>query len=288
MWKDIDIFIAAAQAIWNGQDPYHLAGVEAFYPLPFYFLFLPLAWLPTEVAHILWAVISLVILVLLFRRRALIVMLSAQVVLTFLLGQVDIVMMALYLLVATGAAGGGIALAFLFLKPQLVLLLTPYLLWRWLQTRSRELLWFVSLVAVLFLASFLAQPDWVVSLLSRSGERMRAAVSSSLWGLLSFLPSPLWLLSGAVIALGLVVWAWRTKKTDIVESVGLFISPFVFAYNLTPLYVMFRQTWVLIALAVLSWIGFFIADLQSNDRASALVTVLALGLLFRAWRSRRV
>ena len=58
MFKDIDIFIAAAQAIWNGQDPYHIAGVEAFYPLPFYFLFLPFAWLPLQVTHILWAGIS--------------------------------------------------------------------------------------------------------------------------------------------------------------------------------------------------------------------------------------
>lgn len=288
MWKDIDIFIAAAQAIWNGQDPYHLAGVETYYPLPFYLLFLPLAWLPTDVAHYLWAAISLVVLVVILRRRAILVMLSSQIVLTLILGQVDIIMMALYLLIASGVTGGGIALAFMFLKPQLVLLLTPFLLWRWLQTRSRELIWFVSIVAVLFLASFIAQPDWVVSLYSRSGERMRAAFSSSLWGLLSFLPSLAWLVGGGIIALVLVIWAWRTKKTDIVETVGLFISPFIFAYNLTPLYVMFRQTWVLIAFAILSWIGFYIADLQSNDRASALVTVLALILQFRLWRRPQI
>src|SRR5438132_8609555 len=98
MWKDIDIFIAAAQAIWNGQDPYHLAGVEAFYPLPFYFLFLPFAWLPLEVTHVLWAGISGIVLVALTRKRALFIMLSSQAILTFLLGQVDIVMMALYVL----------------------------------------------------------------------------------------------------------------------------------------------------------------------------------------------
>lgn len=288
MWKDIDIFITAAQAIWNGQDPYHLAGIEAFYPLPFYFLFLPFAWLPRDVSHVLWAVISAAILVSLLRRRALIVLFSSQVVLTFLLGQVDIVMMALYALIAAGGAGGGIAMAFMVLKPQLVLLLAPFMVWRWWQTRRRELVWFACIVTLLFLASLIAQPDWVSALLSRSGERMRAAVSASMWGLLSFLPSPLWLAAGSAIALALVVWAWRTKKTDLVASVGLFISPFVFAYNLTPLYVMFRQTWVLAALVVLSWIGFFVADLQSNDRASALVTVLALVLLFRTWRPRKI
>lgn len=286
MFKDIDIFIIAAQAIWNGQDPYHIAGVEVFYPLPFYFLFLPFAWLPRDVTHVLFSLLSGIVLVGLLRRRALIVMLSSQVVLTFLLGQVDILMMALYVLTRS-AVGGGIALAFLLLKPQIVLLLAPFLLWRWLRTDRKQILWFGGIVAVLFLASFLAQPDWIFSLLSRSGERMRAPVSSSLWGLLSFLPSYLWLASGALISFILIIWAWRVRKIDQVETVGLFISPFIFAYNLMPLYVMFRRAWILIAMVVISWLGFFIADAQSNDRASALVAVFALILFFREWQSRR-
>lgn len=287
MFKDIDIFIAAAQAIWNGQDPYHLAGVEAFYPLPFYFLFLPLAWLPLQVTHVLWAGISGMVLVALTRRRALLIMLSSQAILTFLLGQVDIVMTALYVL-TLGSVGGGIALAFLILKPQLVLLLAPYLLWRWWRTARRQLVWFGGISAVFFLGSFIAQPDWVFALLGRSGERMRGAVSSSMWGLLSFLPVPWWWIVGGGIALGLVVWAWRTKKTDAVESAGLFLSPFVFAYNLMPLYTMFRKTWVLLTMAALSWIGFYIADLQSNDRASALVTVFVLLLFIREGQARKI
>lgn len=285
MFKDIDIFIAAAQAIWNGQDPYHLPGVEAFYPLPFYLLFLPFAWLPPQVTHVLWSALSGVTLVALLRKRALIVIFSSQALLVFLLGQVDILMTALYVLARSGAGGSGIALAFMVLKPQLVLLLTPFLLWRWWRTNRKHLVWFGALTAALFLASFVAQPDWVFSLLGRSGERMRMAVSASLWGLLSFLPVPLWLALVGVLAVGLVVWAWRTKKTDVVEGVGLFLSPFVFAYNLMPLYVMFPKPWILVSMAALSWIGFYIADMQSNDRASALVTVFALALLFREWRN---
>lgn len=285
MFKDIDIFIAAAQAIWNGQDPYRIPGVEVFYPLPFYFLFLPLAWLPREVTHVLWSVVSGVVLVALLRRRALIVILSSQALLTILLGQVDIVMLALYVLARSAVGGGGIALAFMALKPQLVLLLAPFLLWQWWNARRRQVVWFAAILGALLLGSLLAQPDWVFLLLARSGERMRAAVSSSLWGLLSWLPAPFWFISGGVIALALIVWAWRSQKTDIVETVGLFVSPFVFAYNLMPLYAMSKRPLILAAMAALSWLGFYIADLQSNDRASALTTVLVLLLFWREWRA---
>lgn len=285
MFKDIDIFIAAAQAVWNGQDPYHIPGVEVFYPLPFYFLFLPLAWLPPTFTHVLWSVMSGVVLVALLRRRALIVMFSSQTILTILLGQVDIVMMALYVLARSAVGGGGIALAFMALKPQIVLLLAPFLLWQWWKRRRSQVVWFAVIVGALLLGSIIAQPDWVFSLWARSGERMRAAVSSSLWGLLSWLPPPFWVVCGGVIALALVVWAWHSKKTDVIETVGLFISPFVFAYNLMPLYVMFKRPWVLAAMAALSWLGFYIAGLQSNDRASALTTLLVLGLFLREWRA---
>lgn len=280
MFKDIDIFIAAAQAIWNGQDPYSLAGIEAFYPLPFYFLFLPLAWLPLPVAHGIWFAVSGVVLVAILKRRALPTMLSTQAVLTFLLGQVDIIMMGLFALILCGARGGGIALAFLALKPQIVLLLTPFLVWRWWRNNKRELFLFAAIIAVLTAASFMAQPDWMFSLLARSGERMRAVKSSSLWGLLSFLPMPWWLVVGGLLAATFSVWAWRTRRVDAVETVGLLASPFIFAYNLMPLYVMFRRTRVLLAMAALSWLGFAMAALESNDRASALVALFALAVLF--------
>ncbi len=67
---------------------------------------------------------------------------------------------------------------------------------------------------------------------------------------------------------------------DAVETVGLLSSPFIFAYNLMPLYVMFRRMRVLLAMAALSWLGFAIAALESNDRASALVALFALAVIF--------
>lgn len=107
-----------------------------------------------------------------------------------------------------------------------------------------------------------------------------------MWGLLSFLPAPAWIGAAALIALALGVWAWRWKKVDAVKTVGLFISPFIFAYNLMPLHVMFKPRRALLAMAALSWLGFVIADLQSNDRASALVAVCALILFGREWQAQ--
>ena len=72
-----------------------------------------------------------------------------------------------------------------------------------------------------------------------------------------------------------------------VATVSLLISPFIFAYNLMPLYVMFRRARVLLAMAGLSWVAFVIADMQSNDRASAVVALFALAVLWREWRSPR-
>ncbi|MBI4675639.1 MAG: DUF2029 domain-containing protein [Chloroflexi bacterium] len=287
MFKDIDIFVAAAQAIWNGQDPYRLAGMEAFYPLPFYFLFLPFAWLPLPVVHALWSGMSGIVFVAILKRRALPAMLSAQALLTFLLGQVDIVMMGLYAMIQSGGKRGGIALAFLVLKPHIVLLLAPFLLWRWWQTNRRQLWWFLAVGSVLALASFILQPNWAFSLLARSGERMRVSISSSLWGMLSFLPAPVWFGVVVLIAVALIVWVWRWKNVDAVETLGLFLSPFIFAYNYIPLYTMFKSSRVLLAMAALSWFGFWIADMQSNDRASALVAVFAIILFARQWLRER-
>jgi Glycosyltransferase family 87 len=285
LFKDIDIFLSAARAILQGIDPYSLPNTEVFYPLPFYFLFVPLAALPLPVVHTLWTALQAVVLVVLLRKRALAVTLSTLVLLSFIFGQVDIVFLAFFVLLRAGIAGG-VALAFLVLKPQLVLLLAPWQLWQWWRHDRRQLALFLGLISAILILSFIVQPDWVVRLLARSGERMRAYKSASLWGLLSFLPGPLWLGSSALIALALVVWVWRRSEFDLVTTVGLFLSPFIFSYNLMPLCLFVRDSRLLWALTALSWIAFWIAAQESNDRASALVAVAVLIVLYSDGRKR--
>jgi hypothetical protein len=63
LFKDIDIFWQAAQAILQGRDPYSIPNLEVFYPLPFYFLFVPLVALPLPAVHAVWTALQAVILV---------------------------------------------------------------------------------------------------------------------------------------------------------------------------------------------------------------------------------
>jgi hypothetical protein len=275
LFKDIDIFWQAAQAILQGRDPYSIPNLEVFYPLPFYFLFIPLAALPLPVVHVAWTAMQAVILVAILRRRAVFVVLSMPVLLTFILGQVDILMTGLFVLLRSGI-GGGIAMALLVLKPQLVLLLAPWMLWQWWQRDRRQIAWFLIVISSLVILSFIAQPDWVARLLARSDERTRAAISSSVWGLLAFLPSPAWLPIAGLCATVLVIWAWRMKSFDRVVAVGLFVSPFVFSYNLMPLLAIVRKPVLLIVLTIASWLAFGIGALQLSDAASASLTLLSL------------
>lgn len=278
MFKDIDIFLAAARAILRGVDPYSLPNLEVFYPLPFYFLFIPLASLSSQVAHILWSAIQVIVFLVALRKRAVLTALSMPVLLTFLLGQVDIVMTALFVLLRSGVASG-IALAFIALKPQLVILLVPWMLWRWWKNDRRQLVLFVAVLGAIMIASFIVQPDWLLRFFARSGERTRAALSSSLWGLLAFLPSSIWLPVAAIAVALIVIWGWRKNDFDIVATVGLLTSPFIFSYNLLPLIVLIRKTKFLIGFTILSWITFAIGAVVSNDRASAFLAIGTLGVL---------
>jgi hypothetical protein len=277
-FKDIDIFLRAAAAILQGNDPYSIPNLEVFYPLPFYFLFIPLVSLPLPVVYALWSALSASVLIAILRQRVVWVALSMPVLLTFLFGQVDIVMMALYAALRS-SVGAGIALAFLVLKPQLVLLLAPWMLWHWWRRERRQIVLFLVVLGALIALSFLVQPDWVARFFARSGERTRAAISSSVWGVLAFLPAPLWLPVTASVVAAIVIWAWRKDRFDVIATVGLFVSPYIFSYNLTPLLVLLRRKLIMFGLAVLSWFTFMIAAWQSNDRAAAFITLAILVVL---------
>jgi hypothetical protein len=279
-FKDLDIFLRAAAAILQGIDPYSIPNLEVFYPLPFYFLFIPLVGLPQPMVYALWSALSAIVLLVVLKRRAVLVALSMPVLLTFLLGQVDIVMMALVAALRSRMVAG-VALVFLVLKPHLVLLLAPWMLGYWWRHDRRQLVVFGIVIATIVLASFVIQPDWLARFFARSGERTRAAISSSVWGLLAVLPSDVWLPISALVVAAIVVWAWRRDHFDVVAAAGLFVSPFIFSYNLLPLVALRLSRQVLIVFTVLSWLAFVIAAWQLNDRAAALITLVVLIALAR-------
>ncbi|MBM3129819.1 MAG: DUF2029 domain-containing protein [Chloroflexi bacterium] len=282
-FKDIDIFVSAAAAILQGSDPYALTNFEVFYPLPFFFLFIPFVPLPPSVVHAVWTGLQVVILVVVLRRRALIAVWSIPVLATLLFGQAGIVMLGLFTRLRNSRAGG-VALAFIALKPILVLLLVPWMLWQWWQRDRRQIVWFVVVLGVLILGSFVVQPDWVVRFLARTGERARVGIVASLWGWLAVFPAPTWLLSAVLVTVGLVIWAWRQNDFDCIATVGFLINPFIFSYDLLLLLDVLRKQTYVIGFVVISWFAFAISAMQSNDRAGALLTLATLGVLL--WGKR--
>lgn len=277
-FKDLDIFLRAAAAILQGTDPYSIPNLEIFYPLPFYFLFTPLVGLPPPIVYALWSVLSAIILLVILQRRAVLVALSMPVLLTLLLGQVDLVMMALVAALRSSAVAG-VALAFLVLKPHLVLLLAPWMMWYWWRRDRKQLVVFGIVVGVVVLTSFVIQPDWLARFFARSGERTRAAISSSVWGLLAVLPAEVWLPISALVVAIIVIWSWRRDNFDLTVAAGLFVSPFIFSYNLLPLVVLRLSRRMLVTFTVMSWLAFLVAAWQMNDRAAAVITLLILWAL---------
>lgn len=277
-FNDFDVFYYAARAVLAGQDPYALSGV--YYPFPLFLLFAPLAALPLPAAHAAWTVIELAIFVTLLRRRALYAALFMPVVLAFLMGQLIMPLLAMFALLRRGRLEG-IATAWLLVKPQLVILLLPWLFFRWWKHDRRQFLVCGGIWGALLAASFVIQPGWVQSWWAVSGERLRTPFSPSLWGALSFLPNWGWLIAASAVAAGFLVWAYRRKDFDILCVVNLLVNPVIVSYDLTILTLFVRPLWMWVVLTLLSWSAFAASALSlwRGEGLAALVTLTTLAYL---------
>lgn len=277
-FNDFDVFWRAAQALLQGHDPYAVHGV--YYPLPMFFLFLPLAALPLDVAHAIWTGIEGLILVAILRKRAVSVVLFMPVVLSFLMGQIVMPMLGLYRLLKSGVFGG-ITLALMCLKPQLVAFIVPWMLWRWWQNDRKQIAWFAAIFTALALASFAAQPDWVARWLAVSGERLRAPISPSVWGLFSFLPNNWWVLVAGLVTVMTLLWAWRQQDLDSVMVASMLVNPVLISYDFTLFTVMLKESRTWLILTVLSWAAFGISAMELNERIYLAITLAVLFLLHK-------
>ena len=275
---DLDNLIKAAVAILQGSDPYLLPDV--YYPLPLYLIFIPLAGLPLPVAHGIWLAIELAILVAILRRRAFVAVFFMPVFLTLLMGQIVMPMLGLFALLRTGLFGG-VALGLLALKPQLVLFIAPWMLWRWWQRERKQIIWFALTLAILATIAFLIQPDWLARWLAVSGRRLRAPIAPSVWGVLSFLPTPAWIALAGLATVAIFVWAWRKNDFDLISTAGLLVNPLIISYDQTLLTTIIRDSRLWVVLTGVSWIAFGVsaAGLVSGEGPSAMTTLAVLIML---------
>lgn len=279
-FNDFNIFYHAAQAVLNGQDPYRVYGV--YHPFPFFLLFIPLAVLPLHIAQAVWTGIELVIFVAVVRKRALYAMLFLPVILTFLMGQIVMPLLAMFALLRA-QKHQGIALAWLCIKPQLIGLMLPFVFWRMWKKERKGFLWFGGIWFVLLSVSFMIQPNWVQRWMQVSGERLRTPFSPSLWGALSFLLNPLWLIVAGALMIGLLVWAYRGADFDILSVVNLLVNPVIVSYDLTLLTLFVKSLRMWIVLTILSWLMFALPamDLWRGEGPTAIVTLAALIFVVR-------
>jgi hypothetical protein len=262
LFNDFDVFYHAAQAVLQGQDPYSVYG--AYHPFPFFLIFLPLAVLPLDTAHVVWTAIELVIFVAVARKRALYAIFFLPVILTLLEGQIVMPLLAMFVLLRA-QKHQGIAAAWLCLKPQLIGLLLPFVFMRMWKNERRGLIW------------------WVQRWMQVSGERLRTPFSPSLWGALSFLPSPFWVLVAGASMLALLGWAYRRADFDILSVVNLLVNPVIVSYDLTLLTAFVKSWRVWVVLTILSWLAFALPamDLWRGEGPTAVVTLAACIFLVR-------
>jgi len=285
-FNDFDVFYHAAQAVLQNQDPYAVYGV--YYPFPLFLVFLPFAALPLNVAHIVWTFIEALIFVAIVRRRALYAVLFMPVILTFLMGQIVMPLLAMFALLRFQKLEG-VATAWLCLKPQLIGLLLPFVIWRMWRRDRAQFLWFGGIWFALLSASFLLQPNWAQRWVEVSGERLRTPFAPTLWGALSFLPSPFWFILAGALMVGLLAWAYWRRDFDILSVVNLLVNPVIVSYDLTLLTLFIKSLWMWILLTILSWLAFAAAALDwwRGEGLTAAVTLVALIYLVRVQAAQK-
>ena len=280
-FKDLDVYLAVARALLAGQNPYAVA--EAYYPLPFYFIFVPLAYLAPNAAHTVWTAVEALSLVAILRGRAAFALFFAPVVLAFVMGQIDLPMLGMVALLCARKFGG-VALGILMLKPQLAIFIVPWQIWRWWRDERAQLAWWLGTLGVLGGAAFLVEPAWLSNWLMVSGERLRAPLSPSLWGALSWLPFPYYWFVGGAFTIGVLIWAYRRNDFTLIALANFLVNPVIISYDLAllSLFVLRAREWLWVI--VVSWLAFGIsaAELWRGEGPAVLNTLAILGIVL--WR----
>ena len=222
IFGDFQAFIDSGYALLNGQ-------YVSQYPLPAVVLFALLSLFSSPFLLVLLIGISIIILVAMLKRRALLWIFFAPVLQTFALGQLTIVW--LWLMHHASAW----SLALLTLKPQLAILALPVLI------RRREL-WkpFAAWIAVIYVPVTLIRPTWPIEWFWQINDGRLNGTSSSLW------PVPL-LAFGILILLAFL----RYDRTGGMSwpSLATVFNPAIRAYDYAML------TGMSLWLIPLSWIG---------------------------------
>jgi hypothetical protein len=152
MWRyDFHIFYLAGQAVLTGNSPYSIPGFIS--PFPLAIVFSTIAWMPEPIAYSFYVSLCLFLLVKVVGRKFYWPLLSFPVFFNFFVGQVDLPLGLLAAILGTWS------LPFLIIKPQVAIVLSPWIIRR---SNHKDIILVLTIVLAFISLSFLIRPTWLI------------------------------------------------------------------------------------------------------------------------------
>ena len=279
------------QAVLHGLSPYSVA--VAKYPPAANLFFVLFALLPFSAAFPLWTGASVVMLIDVLRRccrKNYLAALFIPVVFTLISGQVDLFFLWLTSWLAAGGLRAVFAAVLLTLKPQIALVVLPWLLLRWLREDRRSLFRWIGLCIILHTLPLVFSPQIYAQWFGTVGPSasMRLSLSAGIFALAA-LPVPLWLLvslsglliTGGLLACGILPRIPFPKNEDLARAFFMLASPVTLWYD----GVILLDSAPAKILIPLSWAAFALSAVFASSIPLALIPLYVL--LWQISRIRR-
>lgn len=287
-WHAFDYgnYVEMGRALRLGQNPY---GEHRYYPLPTaLWVFVPLSLLP-DWFRLVWVLSPVILIVIIHRADGLLFLLFPPLWFAIGDGMLDgWLLLPLYWLLTNRPGWAGVGGALLLLKPQLALLLVIYRVGDWFIRRDMKNLHpFFLVLAVLFVPSFLIDPNWISQMLAVLPGRLSQSVdlgsqlTVSLWS---------WWYAGdwgrvgfalIVVAITLCVrqhWKRASARAALIEIVNLLVMIVILASSLIMLIPTLRGRKAIVVLIGVSWAAYLLSQLIGSAAPWTLLPLTALYL----------
>lgn len=293
---DYETFMGIGDRFLTGQQVY---GENSYYPMPYVMIFAFFRWLPRPLSMVLWFLLPVAAALYISKWNPLILLFS-PLYSHFLGGQSSMpAMLGLWGYRAhsdPGDAWGGVWLALCMLKPQLAILPLGWALFQWLRWYNSKKqipsqIWgFLVSLSILYLPSFIIQPDWLLRWLETPRPLFERALSGlfprTLMQFISPNSATFWLILGLLtIGLFLLVW-WLKEKTftlDLVIVTSFIAHPLVHDYDLIqiiPVLTTTKRKWIAAIASLPGWLVILFSYQQDSTwYAFTLIAPLILALM---------
>jgi hypothetical protein len=276
--NDFLYFWQIGRAVLLGHNPY--STLIPVYPPIMTLASSIFALIPFQWAFPIWTGLNIVFVLDVLRRKAshsYVWILFSPVVFILMTGQIDILFLWLASWMMTGGWQAIVCAALLTLKPQIALLVLPWLFIRWLRKSPRSISYWILLTLALHTLPLLYDQsiysEWFTALNGQVGWRFSA--SSGLFSLTTY-QVPFWIL----IPLALIIAIWGLMQSEsFSRSAMLLAFPAALWYE-SVLLLETAPAWLMIPW---SWMAFILAYLVKNSVPLATIPLVAFA--WQTWTS---